>query len=48
MRTPFRKTRESAVEFCDRCSRVCDATCRRNAIAERPRERVLLHGARRS
>lgn len=34
----FTRTVESAVEFCDRCSRVCDAGCRRAAL----REQTLL------
>ena len=42
----FKRTRELAVEFCDRCGCVCDAACRRNAIVERARERALLQGMR--
>jgi ferredoxin len=42
----FRRARELAVEFCDRCGSVCDAACRRNAIIERARERALLRGMR--
>jgi hypothetical protein len=42
----FKKTRELAVEFCDRCRHVCDAACRRNTIIERTRERALLPGMR--
>lgn len=42
----FGRTRELAVEFCERCGAVCDAACRRNALVERARERALLHGMR--
>ena len=42
------RTRELAVGFCERCSRVCNAACRRNAIVERARERLLPTGTRRS
>ncbi|MDQ3876266.1 MAG: hypothetical protein M3322_12105 [Actinomycetota bacterium] len=42
----FKRTRELAVEFCDRCGSVCDAACRRNAIIERARDRALLQGMR--
>jgi hypothetical protein len=42
----FRRTRELAVGFCDRCSSVCDAACRHSAIVERAQERMLLIGMR--
>jgi hypothetical protein len=42
----FRRTREPAVEFCDRCGSVCDAACRRNAIVGRAQERALQLGMR--
>ena len=38
----FGKTRELAVEFCERCSRACDAGCRRVAL----REQALLQAWR--
>ena len=31
----LRRSKEIAVEFCDRCARVCDAGCRAAAIRER-------------
>ena len=31
----FRKTRELTVDFCEGCSRVCDADSRRAAVRER-------------
>jgi MinD superfamily P-loop ATPase len=42
----FKRTRKLAVEFCDRCRHVCDSACRRNAIVEGERDRVLLPGMR--
>jgi hypothetical protein len=42
----FTRTRELAVGFCERCNRVCDAACRRNAIVERAREPLLPPGMR--
>jgi MinD superfamily P-loop ATPase len=42
----FKRTRELAVEFCERCGSVCDAACRRNAIIDRARDRALLQGMR--
>ena len=38
----LRKSKELAVEFCDRCGRICDASCRATAI----RERALLQSLR--
>jgi hypothetical protein len=40
----LKKSKELAVEFCDRCSRVCDAVCRSQAVRERVRAQVLRHG----
>jgi hypothetical protein len=34
----LRRSKELAVEFCDRCARVCEARCRKAAL----RERALL------
>jgi hypothetical protein len=31
----WRRSKELAVEFCDRCAKVCDAGCRTAAIRER-------------
>jgi hypothetical protein len=41
-----RKSKELAVEFCDRCSRICDAACRSGAVRERARTQVLRFGGR--
>jgi hypothetical protein len=38
----FGRTRELAVEFCERCSAVCDAACRPDAIVGRAKDRALL------
>jgi len=35
MRNLFRRTKEAAVTFCERCGEVCDAGCRRAALRER-------------
>ncbi len=35
----FKRTKAVAVSFCERCSRVCDAGCRRTAL----REQAALH-----
>ncbi len=32
-----KKQKELTVEFCDRCARVCDASCRSSALRERAR-----------
>lgn len=40
------KSKGFAVEFCDRCSRVCDAACRAEAVRENGRAQVLRHGGR--
>jgi hypothetical protein len=42
----FKRTRVLAVGFCERCGRICDAACRRNAVVEGARERALLQGMR--
>ena len=42
----LKRTRERAVDFCERCGSVCDSTCRRNAVVERERERAFLHRMR--
>jgi hypothetical protein len=42
MLRPFKRTKEMAVDFCDRCARVCDAGCRRAAL----REQTLLQASR--
>lgn len=42
----LRKSRESVVEFCDRCAQVCDAACRVDAARERARIQVLFVGGR--
>jgi hypothetical protein len=31
----LKRSKELAVEFCDRCAKVCDAGCRAAAIRER-------------
>jgi hypothetical protein len=46
MLRPFKRTKQPAIEFCDRCAMVCDAACRRNAIVNRARDRALLLGMR--
>ncbi len=33
----FKKRKELAVEFCDACAHVCDASCRSSALRERAR-----------
>ena len=42
----LRKSKELAVEFCDRCAQVCDAGCRAAAIRERALVRALRFGVR--
>jgi hypothetical protein len=42
----LRRSRELAVEFCDRCAKVCDAGCRATAVREQARLRALRFGAR--
>jgi len=40
----WRRSKELAVEFCDRCAKVCDADCR--AAATRERAFALRDGVR--
>jgi hypothetical protein len=42
----FKRTNELAVEFCERCSRVCDAGCRRAAFRERTLLQAWRYGVR--
>jgi hypothetical protein len=42
----FKRAKEAAVEFCDRCSQVCTAGCRREALVEGARSRALAAGGR--
>jgi hypothetical protein len=42
----LRKSKKLAVEFCDRCVRVCAASCRATAIRERALLQALRFGAR--
>lgn len=42
----FKRTKAAAVEFCERCSQVCDAGCRAAALRERARMQALRFGAR--
>jgi len=42
----FKRTKELAVEFCERCSRVCDAGCRRAALRERTLLQAWRYGVR--
>jgi hypothetical protein len=42
----FKWTKESAVEFCERCSKVCVAGCRRAALRERALMQAWCYGAR--
>jgi hypothetical protein len=42
----LRKSKELAIEFCDRCARVCGASCRAAAIRERALTQALRLGAR--
>jgi hypothetical protein len=46
MLTLLRKSKELAVEFCERCSRVCDAACRSAALRERAHMHVVRDGGR--
>lgn len=36
----FKRSPELVVEFCERCSRVCDAGCRQAALRERALTRL--------
>jgi len=42
----FRQTKELAVEFCERCSKVCGAGCCRAALRERALLEAWRYGAR--
>jgi hypothetical protein len=42
----FKRMKERAVEFCERCSRVCDAGCRQAALRERALMQAWRFGAR--
>lgn len=42
----FKRTKELAVEFCERCAQVCDAGCRAAALREGARTRALQFGGR--
>jgi hypothetical protein len=42
----FKGTKAVAVEFCERCSQVCDAGCRAAALRERARMQALRFGMR--
>jgi len=46
MLKPLRRTRGLAFNFCERCTLVCDAAFRRNAIVARVCDQALLHGIR--
>lgn len=39
----LRKTKVD-VEFCDRCSRVCDSRCRAEKVRQKNVERGIRHG----
>lgn len=41
-----KRTKGSAVDFCDRCSQVCDAGCRRAALRNRALLDAWRYGAR--
>jgi hypothetical protein len=40
----FKRTKELAVEFCDRCSSVCTAADRREALLTGARDRAMARG----
>lgn len=42
----FKSTKAVAVEFCERCSQVCDDGCRRSAVREQALVQALRYGAR--
>jgi hypothetical protein len=42
----LRKPKELAIEFCERCARVCDIGCRADAIRERAIAQRVLFGGR--
>lgn len=46
MRTPFTRTKEVAVTFCERCAEVCNEGCRRAALREQALLQQLWLGVR--
>ena len=42
----IKQTKELAVEFCERCSRLCDAGCRGTALRERALMQAWRYGTR--
>jgi hypothetical protein len=42
----LKRSKEFAVEFCERCAKVCDAGCRAAAIRERALGQALRLGVR--
>jgi hypothetical protein len=42
----WKGTEEPAVEFCERCTKLCGAGCRRAALRERALLQGRRHGAR--
>ena len=42
----FRRTEELALEFCERCSQVCDRGCRQTVLRERALVQALRYGGR--
>ena len=42
----FKRTKELAVDFCERCSRVRDPACRQAAVRERALLQAWRYGAR--
>jgi hypothetical protein len=42
----LKRPHELAVEFCDCCAKVCDASCRRTAIKEQAQLRAIRFGLR--
>jgi hypothetical protein len=40
------KKKEPSVDFCDRCSSVCDAACRSDAIRQRAQKKAMRYGGR--
>jgi hypothetical protein len=39
----LRKTRQTTVEFCERCAEVCTSACRADALRAQAREKAFLH-----
>jgi hypothetical protein len=42
----LRRSKELAVEFCDRCAHVCHAVCRADAVREQALAKALPFGVR--